>query len=272
MTTTTIDLLTSNDAQVLPAGPGVTITRNGAQIQAQAGKMSGPMLVFGRPLPPGSILTITSEMEVETTDKYYVGLTVFVPNDEYGEKSIRVNSGYLTGSTNRVILKATIKDDGATAFNVGWVMMAAGSKITGKTCVAELVTADDAVAPTPTPSLPANTFAAHSGHVATVPITLVAVSSDVDASKLGFSVEIYLGPNDTQKTVTSGLVEAGPGAGERFVRCPITMPMTPGVYHAYVKVVAGGIVVGAFQSQDVTVVDANRVSLHVRGTRNRILR
>ena len=57
-------------------------------------------------------------------------------------------------------------------------------------------------------------------------------------------VEVFLGPNDTTKVVTSGRKPFTSTGASQLVNCPITMPTPPAgegaAYHVYIDVYTGG--------------------------------
>jgi hypothetical protein len=66
----------------------------------------------------------------------------------------------------------------------------------------------------------------------------VVVNCNLPAGTTGY-FEVFLGPNQTTKTVTSGkIVFTAPTVNTNSapVVCPITLPATPAQYHVYVVV------------------------------------
>ena len=69
---------------------------------------------------------------------------------------------------------------------------------------------------------------------ATVPIT-------VKPAGMACEVELFLGPNETTKVVTSGRKPFTSTGASQNVACPVTMPTNGGsAYHVYIDVYTGG--------------------------------
>jgi len=64
---------------------------------------------------------------------------------------------------------------------------------------------------------------------------IVAKPSGVDCE-----AELFLGPDDTTKVVSSGRVPFVSTGSTKNVNLPVTMPGAPGTYHGYIDVFAGG--------------------------------
>ena len=64
---------------------------------------------------------------------------------------------------------------------------------------------------------------------------------------LACQAELYLGPNDTTKVATSGLVSFNSTGVIQNIRLPIIMPTAAGVaYHGYIDVYADGMIIGGY--------------------------
>lgn len=82
-------------------------------------------------------------------------------------------------------------------------------------------------------------FSPGSAHIYIAPIT-------VSPSGLSCETELYLGPDEMTKVVTSGLVAFTSTGASQDIRLPVTMPSTEGTYHGYIDVYAGGVLIGAY--------------------------
>lgn len=82
-------------------------------------------------------------------------------------------------------------------------------------------------------------FAAGSAHTGTVPLT-------VSPSGLSCTAELFVGPNATTKTATSGPIAFTSTGASQNVVCPVTMPSTAQALSDYLNVVTGGVLIGAF--------------------------
>jgi len=82
--------------------------------------------------------------------------------------------------------------------------------------------------------MPDPMMAPGSAHTATVPIT-------AKPSGMACEVEVFLGPNETTKVVTSGRKPFTSTGSSQNVACPVTMPTNGGsAYHVYIDVYTGG--------------------------------
>lgn len=59
-------------------------------------------------------------------------------------------------------------------------------------------------------------------------------------SGMNCEAELFLGPDEATKVVTSGRVPFVSTGAEKNVSLPITMPSSPGTHHGYIDVFAGG--------------------------------
>lgn len=60
-------------------------------------------------------------------------------------------------------------------------------------------------------------------------------------SGMNCEAELFLGPDDATKVVSSGRVTFVSTGEAKNVSLPITMPTAPGTYHGYIDVLAGGL-------------------------------
>ena len=72
----------------------------------------------------------------------------------------------------------------------------------------------------------------------------------VTPSGLACTAELYLGPNASTKTVTSGPISFTSTASQQNVACPVTMPTVGGTYNIYLNVSTGGVLISAFIGTD----------------------
>lgn len=76
----------------------------------------------------------------------------------------------------------------------------------------------------------------------------------VNPSGLSAEAELFLGPNDATKVATSGLKPFTSTGAQQNVNLPVTMPASPGTYHVYLDVYAGGVPVAGFIADEDVVV------------------
>lgn len=84
-------------------------------------------------------------------------------------------------------------------------------------------------------------FAPGEAKTAIAPIT-------VSPSGLSCEAEIFLGPDETTKVVTSGRVSFVSTGVSQNVRLPVAMPAAEGTYHVYVDVSVEDLLIGAYQA------------------------
>jgi len=84
-------------------------------------------------------------------------------------------------------------------------------------------------------------FAPGEAKMAVAPIT-------VSPSGLACQAEVFLGPDEMTKVVTSGLVPFTSTGVSQDVSLPVTMPSAEGSYHVYIDVYAEGILIAAYQA------------------------
>jgi hypothetical protein len=72
----------------------------------------------------------------------------------------------------------------------------------------------------------------------------------VTPSGLTCTAELYLGPDASTKTVTSGPKAFTSTGSSQNVACPVTMPTVGGTYNIYLNVSTGGVLIGAFVGTD----------------------
>ncbi len=78
-------------------------------------------------------------------------------------------------------------------------------------------------------------FAPSAAKTATAPIT-------ASPAGMACTAELFIGPNATTKTATSGLISFTSTGSAQNVSLPINMPASGGAsYHVYIDVYAGGI-------------------------------
>lgn len=88
---------------------------------------------------------------------------------------------------------------------------------------------------------------------ATVPIT-------VSPSGLSCEAELFLGPNDTTKIVTSGLIPFTSTGMQQSVSLPVTMPSPGGdAYHVYIDVYAEGYLIVAYVATEDVIIPSGTV-------------
>lgn len=96
-------------------------------------------------------------------------------------------------------------------------------------------------------------FGPGSGKVAVAPIT-------VSPAGLSCQAELFLGPDDTTKIVTSGLISFTSTGATQSVRLPITMPSDGGAsYHVYIDVYAEGYLLVAYVATEDVIIPYGEV-------------
>jgi hypothetical protein len=90
-------------------------------------------------------------------------------------------------------------------------------------------------------------FPPNAAKLAKVPVT-------VSPSGVACALEAFVGPTETQKLATSGPIAFTSTGAVQNVNCPITMPVTSTVMHAYIDLTSGGILVQRF-------VDMNMIAI-----------
>jgi len=86
-------------------------------------------------------------------------------------------------------------------------------------------------------------FAPSIQKTAVAPITVAPAGLNCEA-------ELFLGPNDATPVVSSGLRPFVSSGAAQQVNFPVTMPASPGTYHVYVDVHAGGYLILAYQGTE----------------------
>lgn len=86
--------------------------------------------------------------------------------------------------------------------------------------------------------------------------TAVAEMTNPSGRDLSYSAELYLG---LQKVATSSKSFAISAYSSQFVRFPITMPGIAGTYPVYLDIFSEGRPIGAYQSEDVTIIAGTTV-------------
>ncbi len=82
----------------------------------------------------------------------------------------------------------------------------------------------------------------------------------VSPAGLACSAELYLGPDEATKVVTSGLVPFTSTGIAQSVRFPVTMPTLGGfAYHVFLDVYANGILIVAYIATEDVVIPAGEV-------------
>ncbi len=95
-------------------------------------------------------------------------------------------------------------------------------------------------------------FQSGSSKTAKIPIT-------VTPSNLGCQVELYLGPNQSTKTVTSGQVTFTSTGSSQNVNVTITLPTTAGAYNVYIDITSGGYLIGAYIDSNTIVIPSGSI-------------
>jgi len=75
-------------------------------------------------------------------------------------------------------------------------------------------------------------------------------------SGMSCEAELFLGPDDATKVVSSGLVPFVSTGAAKNVSLPITMPGAPGIYRGYIDVFAGGLRFLAYNLKEDVVIAA----------------
>ena len=73
---------------------------------------------------------------------------------------------------------------------------------------------------------------------------------------LNCEAELFLGPNDATPVASSGIRTFLSTGSPQQVSFPVTMPASPGTYHVYVDVHAGGYLILAYQGTEDVVIAA----------------
>lgn len=93
-------------------------------------------------------------------------------------------------------------------------------------------------------------FSPSSAHTAIAPVV-------VKPSGLSCEAEVFLGPDEATKVVTSGLVVFTSTGASQDIHLPVTMPAEEGTYHVFIDVYAEGILIAAYKAiEDVTIAPA----------------
>lgn len=91
-------------------------------------------------------------------------------------------------------------------------------------------------------------FSPSSAHTAIAPVV-------VKPSGLSCEAEVFLGPDEATKVVTSGLVVFTSTGASQDISLPVTMPSAEGTYHVFIDVYAEGILIAAYTAiEDVVIV------------------
>ncbi len=93
----------------------------------------------------------------------------------------------------------------------------------------------------------ASIFGPGSPKTAKVPVTVIPAGLPCQA-------EIFLGPNDSTKVVTSGPVNFTSTGAAQQVSLPVTMPTVAGSYHVYINITSGGYLIAAYVATDDVVI------------------
>ena len=76
----------------------------------------------------------------------------------------------------------------------------------------------------------------------------------VSPAGLACEAELFLGPNESTKVATSGIVTFISTGLQQQVGLPVSMPAGGAIYHVYLDLYAGGYLLAAFQAtEDVTI-------------------
>ncbi|MBA7507349.1 hypothetical protein ES706_06068 [subsurface metagenome] len=82
----------------------------------------------------------------------------------------------------------------------------------------------------------------------------------VSPAGLACSAELFLGPDEATKVVTSGLISFTSTGATQSVRFPVTMPTDGGVaYHVYLDVYANGYLIVAYIATEDVVIPSGEV-------------
>lgn len=79
----------------------------------------------------------------------------------------------------------------------------------------------------------------------------------VQPTGLSSEAELFLGPNEFTPVATSGKVAFISTGSQQQVRLPVIMPSAPGIYHVYLDLSTGGMIIASYIAvQDVEVIPA----------------
>ena len=82
----------------------------------------------------------------------------------------------------------------------------------------------------------------------------------VSPSGLSCEAELFLGPDETTKVVTSGMVAFSSTGAPQSVSFPVTMPSPGGfAYHVYLDVYANGFLIVAYIATEDVIIPAGEV-------------
>jgi hypothetical protein len=83
----------------------------------------------------------------------------------------------------------------------------------------------------------------------------IKVPVDVDPSGVSCQLEVFLGPNDSTKSATTGLKSFTSTGAQQIISSAITMPSSAGVaYHVYIDLYAeGGLLASYVADEDVII-------------------
>ena len=91
-------------------------------------------------------------------------------------------------------------------------------------------------------------------------IKTAKVPVDVDPSGLSCQIEVFLGPNATTKTATSGLKSFTSTGAQQIISLPVTMPSAEGVsYHVYLDVYVEGYLLMAYVATEDVIIPSGSI-------------
>ena len=91
-------------------------------------------------------------------------------------------------------------------------------------------------------------------------IKTAKVPIDVDPSGLSCEIEVFLGPNASIKTVTSGLKSFISTGLLQIVNAAITMPAVAGAsYHVYIDLYVGGMYLAGYQATEDVIIPSGSI-------------
>ena len=90
-------------------------------------------------------------------------------------------------------------------------------------------------------------------------IKTAKVPVDVDPSGLACQIEVFLGPNATTKTATSGLKAFTSTGAQQSVSAAITMPAGGASYHVYIDLYVAGMYLAGYQATEDVIIPSGSI-------------
>lgn len=86
------------------------------------------------------------------------------------------------------------------------------------------------------------------------------VPVDINPAGVACEIELFLGPNATTKSATSGRRAFTSTGASQIVNAPVTMPAASGVaYHVYIDLYVGGIYLAGYTATEDVIIPSGSV-------------